>query len=129
MNTDINNNGKRENNRAFVGLFLIILGGIYLLRQLGLFFFPTWLFSWPMILIIIGVISGIKHNFTRPGAYIMILIGSLFLVGKILCVSIHLFWPFILIAIGVTMLFRREGQWSRDRWDNVNYRHNNRVDL
>lgn len=117
MSTDINNSNKRQNNRAFAGLFLIALGGIYLLRQLDFFFFPSWLFSWPMILIIVGVFSGIKHNFTRPGAYIMILLGSLFLLGRILCMSIHFFWPFILIAIGVSMLLGRNGYWNHERWE------------
>jgi hypothetical protein len=131
MYNDSNNINKRENNKAFAGLFLIALGGIYLLRQLDLFFFPTWLFSWPMILIIVGILSGIKHNFRRPFAYMMIFLGSIFLLAHIVSVSIYFFWPFIMIAIGLSMVIGKNKDWYRDRWERHmdGYHHDNRVDL
>ncbi|RKR80037.1 hypothetical protein BDD43_0126 [Mucilaginibacter gracilis] len=130
MYNDSNNN-QRQNNRAFAGLFLVILGGIYLLRQMDFFFFPSWLFSWPLIFIIIGVLSGIKHNFRQPFAYIMIFLGSLFLLGHIISVSIYFFWPIILIAVGVSMLMGRNNRWNYKNHNNNMYwkRENNSVDL
>lgn len=134
MSTDINNSNKRQNNRAFAGLFLVLLGGIYLLRQLDFFFFPSWLFSWPMILIIVGVVSGIKHNFRNSGSYIMIFLGSIFLLARIICVSFFYFWPLIMIAIGVSMMLGRNGYWSHERWERKQREYNgdyddNRVNL
>jgi hypothetical protein len=117
MSNDINTNPTRRNNRAFAGLFLIALGGIYLLRQLDFFFFPNWMFSWPMILIVIGFVSGIKHNFRNPGSYVMMFIGAVFLLGHIANIHIIFLWPLILISIGIRMLMRRDGHWCRNRWE------------
>lgn len=122
MTTDINNTAAPRNNKAFVGLFLIALGSIYLLRQLDFFFFPSWLFSWPMILIIIGVASGIKHNFRNTWSYALIAIGGIFLLGHIINISLHFFWPLIIIVIGARMLMGRNYDW---RNTHTNYRHNN----
>ncbi|EHQ26051.1 LiaF transmembrane domain-containing protein [Mucilaginibacter paludis] len=118
MYNDSNNSKpSRQNNRTFAGLFLVGLGGIYLLRQLDFIFFPTWLFSWPMILILIGLISGIKHNFRHPGAYVMMFIGSVFLLGHIINISIYFLWPLVLIAIGIRLLVGKDDRWCRDRWE------------
>jgi len=124
MYNDTNISSKRDSNKAFVGLFLVALGAIYLLRQLDFFFFPSWLFSWPMILILIGVLSGIKHNFRNSGSYIMIAIGGFFLLGHIISMSIYLFWPLVLILIGARMIFGKN--WHHQNWG---YQNNNRVDL
>ena len=136
MITDINNTAAPRNNKAFVGLFLVGLGSIYLLRQLDFFFFPNWLFSWPTILIVIGIASGIKHNFRNTASYVLIAIGSIFLLSHIINISLHFFWPLIIIAIGARMLLGPNHQWGNNRWS---YRHNdqwhnnmnqnNRVDL
>jgi len=132
MYNDNNISSKRDNNRAFAGLVLMIIGGIYLLRQLNFFFIPSWLFSWPMVLILVGVLSGIKHNFRHPFAYVMIFLGGVFLLGHVLSVGIYYFWPIIMIAIGISMMFKQNGYWSRERWAkhcDHHYHHNNRVDL
>jgi hypothetical protein len=122
MYNDNNNiSSRRNNNRAFAGLFLVLLGGIYLLRQLDFFFFPSWLFSWPMILIIVGVLSGIKHNFRYPFAFIMMFLGVIFLVAHIVCVSIFVFWPLIMISIGVSMMLGPKGYWSKERRERKEY--------
>ena len=129
MYNDNNISSKRNNNRAFAGLFLVLLGGIYLLRQLDFFFFPSWLFSWPMILIIVGIASGIKHNFRNTGSFVMIAIGAIFLIGHVVSMSIYYFWPLILIVIGIRMLAGKN-HWGHDRWENsMNYHNDNRVDL
>ncbi|MEO6520324.1 MAG: DUF5668 domain-containing protein [Mucilaginibacter sp.] len=129
MYNDSNISSKRQNNRAFAGLFLVLLGGIYLLRQLDFFFFPSWLFSWPMILIVIGILSGIKHNWRNTGSYVMIAIGGIFLLGHVVSMSIYYFWPLILIVIGIRMLAGKN-HWGHDRWESrMNYHNDNRVDL
>lgn len=118
MNNDINLNKSPRNNRALAGLFLIALGGIYLFRQFDFFFFPNWLFSWPMILIVIGIFSGIKHNFRNPGWLIMVLIGTFFLLNHLLNFHLFLLWPVLLIAIGIHMITRKNDErWCRSRWE------------
>jgi len=130
MYNDNNISNKRDNNRAFLGLFLVGLGAIYLLRQLDFFFFPSWLFSWPMILIVVGIASGIKHNWRNTGAYVMIAIGSMFLLGHVLAISICYFWPLILIVIGVRMLFGKNYWHDNGYWESkTDYHNHNRVNL
>jgi hypothetical protein len=131
MYNDSNISSKRQNNKAFVGLFLVALGGIYLLRQLGIFFFPGWLFSWPMILIIVGIFSGIKHNFRNRFSYMMIFMGSMFLVAQIVGTTIYFFWPLIMVAIGVSMMLARNGYWGQERRERKEreYYQDNHIDL
>ena len=42
------------NNDLTAGLVILIIGGVLLLRAIG-FWFPSWVFSWPMVLIVILV--------------------------------------------------------------------------
>ena len=70
----------RTAGRVGAGLFLLLIGGLLLLDQMG-FPLPDWLFNWHMLLIAIGLFLGIRHGF-RGGAWlILILIGSFFMVG------------------------------------------------
>ena len=119
MNSDTNNSKSPRNKRAIAGLFLIAMGAIYLISQIGWFLFPSWLFSWPMILIVIGIMSGLKHNFRNPASYIAIAIGGVFLIGHIIHIALYYFlWPVILIAIGVRLLTKNDdSRWCRERWE------------
>ncbi len=78
-----NNFRNSESGRIIAGIILVGVGGVLLLRELG-FFFPRWLFSWPMILILIGVYTGVKNNFRNNSWIIMLAIGTFFLVNKMI---------------------------------------------
>ncbi|MEI9959340.1 MAG: DUF5668 domain-containing protein [Ferruginibacter sp.] len=65
-------------SRVFGGLILVGVGAALLLRNSG-FPFPTWIFTWPMILILVGIYSGVKHNFRNNTWIIMIAVGGFFL--------------------------------------------------
>jgi predicted membrane protein len=113
MQPDIDYNRRPGKNKALAGFLLIAVGAVFLLHQLNLFFFPYWLFSWPMLLICIGLYSGAKHNFRNPGWFIMVLIGGFFLLDKMLPWNFsHTFWPLIIIIIGLKMIFSRNSKWS-----------------
>ncbi|MEJ7735957.1 MAG: DUF5668 domain-containing protein [Chitinophagaceae bacterium] len=43
------------NGRIWSGLLLLIVGSVLLLQRLGVYF-PYWLFKWPMLLIIVGIL-------------------------------------------------------------------------
>jgi len=118
MDNNIEHNERRRRNRLFAGIIFLVAGSAYLLNQLNLFFVPDWLFSWPMVLILIGLITGIKHNFRNPGWFYMVLVGSVFLTNMIVpTIQVALLWPLVLIAIGVRMLFFKESRWCRERWE------------
>jgi bacteriorhodopsin len=43
---------------------------------------PDWLFSWPCILILIGIYTGVKHRVQHFGWVIMVGVGTLFLINN-----------------------------------------------
>ena len=96
-----------QSSKAMTGAILIIAGSFILIDQLG-FNLPDWILSWPMLLIAIGLISGVKHNFSRPGAFFMIFIGLVFLFDNyFLNVNYSIVWPALLIGAGLWMIFKR----------------------
>jgi predicted membrane protein len=105
----------RDEGRMLAGLILVCVGAALLLRNTG-FPMPYWLFSWPVILIIVGIYSGVKHNFKNNSWIILIAVGSFFLLNKIIPgLSLEpYFWPVLIIAIGILFMLRPK----RDRWLN-----------
>lgn len=94
--------------RRWVGVFLVIAGGLWLARATGAIDFPQWFFTWPMFLIGIGFLSGIRHGFREGGWLIMVAIGGIFLANEIspeLKLKPYI-WPVVLMAFGLLFLFR-----------------------
>jgi predicted membrane protein len=97
--------------KYILGVIVIAAGFLLLLSNTG--FLPYELrhilFSWQMLLIGIGIISLFSSESRTPGT-ILILIGGAFIIPRIFDVSfnvMHLFWPVILIGIGVLILTKR----------------------
>lgn len=107
----------RNNGKVFAGLILLAVGSLLLLRQFDFFFFPNWIFSFPMLLIVIGVFTGIKHDFKKPTSFILILIGVIFLSGRLMpWFDLRSFiFPIIVIALGLWLIVRRNNQ--HQPWD------------
>jgi len=104
----------RGTNGVWIGLLIIIIGALWLLRQLS-FPVPYWLFSWPMILIGFGFIIGIKHNFRDSGWFVLMFIGAVFLVGNIYPdIAWHQYlWPVALIVLGIFLILKpRRRNWK-----------------
>ena len=100
-------NNYRRNNRVITGLFLVIGGGLYMAYQSGAPI-PRWLFSWEVLLIAIGLLSGIKHQFRNSAWLILIVVGFIFLLdGEIPGLNYHRYIiPMLVIAIGILFIFR-----------------------
>ncbi|MBS1599321.1 MAG: hypothetical protein JST75_13940 [Bacteroidetes bacterium] len=117
----MDNNDKhinRSNSRVWVALTLMVVGGALIVQQMGLPI-PFWLFSWQMLLIVIGIIMGFNHGF-RGGAWaVMILIGGAFLIDDILPgFSFHRYiWPFAILMVGFLLLVRPRRRVD-SRWEN-----------
>lgn len=108
------NDTRKSSNRPFGGFILIIIGTVFLLHEMD-FGLPSWLISWPMILIGVGVYAGSRRSFV-PGSWLIPLaVGAFFLVGReFLNMNIrHLFLPVFLITIGLYMIFRPRRKWER----------------
>jgi predicted membrane protein len=119
----------RGPGRIWAGLFVVAIGAVLLLDQMG-FPLPDWLFTWPVLLIVIGLFAGLRRCFRGGGGWmILILIGAFFLMQENFpSLPIHRFlWPGILIFIGLVIIisprrrWRMRGEWGHDwerhRWD------------
>lgn len=102
----------RNNNnssRICGGLIIIGVGLVFLLKNMG-YYIPDWIFSWHILLIIIGLLIGYKRNFNGPGWIIMILIGVFFTVREIIDFDItKYYFPMIFIVIGLVLLLKPKG--------------------
>lgn len=104
---NIRNFRDKEGGRVIGGLILVAVGVTLLLRNMG-FIMPGWLFSWPMILILVGIYTGFKHNFRNNSWIILIAVGSVFLVSKFIpSLSLEpMFWPLVIIGAGIIFILR-----------------------
>lgn len=106
---------RNEKGRIWGGLFLLAVGAVLLLKVSGAVLFPGWFFTWPVLLIAIGLFSGVKHRFRRIGWLIPVLIGGVFLMGEI-TPGLHLapyIWPVLLIGAGLFVIFRPKNRRCR----------------
>lgn len=101
---------KNPAGNLLLGFIVIAVGFGLLLHKLDFVFFPHWVFSWKMLLIVIGLIIGAKQKFSAgPGWLIMILVGTFFLLDDITSYHWHLYQyglPVGIIVIGLYILFR-----------------------
>lgn len=105
---------RSHSSRAWPGLFIVVVGVVLLMRQLG-FMFPYWFFQWPMILIAVGFFVGIRHGFRGLGWAMLMFIGALFLAGNVLT-DYNLkpyIGPVIVITLGLILVFRPKGRFRR----------------
>jgi predicted membrane protein len=107
-----NENRHPNTNKKFAFGALVIIAGLLLLA-FNFDLFPwDWrhiFFSWQMLLIAIGVISVASSESRTPGI-VLILIGGFFLLPELFnfhIAFIKIFWPVLLIAIGVMIILRR----------------------
>src|ERR1700730_15096871 len=118
-NTDYDKRIRRRGSRIWIPIGLVFVGGALFLRQLGLGL-PDWLFNWPVLLIAIGIFSGLSHAFRGPGWLILILVGTFFLMDQMIPgIDIHRFiWPAVIIVVGLVMLIRpKKPHWMDHDWE------------
>lgn len=113
-------NIQRRPGRIWAGLFLLLVGAVLLLDQMG-FPLPDWLFNWHFLLIAIGLFSGLRHGFRGFGWMILIAIGGVYLAQDYYHdFNLHRFlWPGFIIMAGLLIILRparRPRDWGGD-WD------------
>ena len=116
---------KSRVGKIFAGLIIIVVGGTLLMRQLGVFF-PDWLFTWPMILILVGLYSGAHNAFRSNGWLIIVAIGGMFLLQEIepgIQIGRYIF-PVAIIFVGLLIIFGSsrtkswKNKWKQNDWKN-----------
>lgn len=110
---------KRGNERVLIGVVILAAAVLILMRNLG-FPFPWYMFTWPMILIVVGLVQGIRDRFTNHNWWVITLVGVFFLATKIYPEFrfSDFFWPVILGAIGIAVLLNRGGRKRGMETDN-----------
>ena len=105
-NDDNFNNWEKNQRRGrmIAGLFVIGAAVLFFMRQAGTAI-PHWVFTWPSLLIVVGIVSGIKHQFKNIKWLALIAIGSVFLAGDVFpALNIEKYeLPIILLIIGLVL--------------------------
>ncbi|WEK36264.1 MAG: DUF5668 domain-containing protein [Candidatus Pseudobacter hemicellulosilyticus] len=96
----------RKHNNLWAGLLLLAIGSLLLMRKLGMAI-PGWLFSWPMILIVVGLFVGAANRFRDFSWIILTGIGTFFLIDRLVPgVDFGDFiFPAIIIGVGLAVIF------------------------
>jgi predicted membrane protein len=105
-----------RHDRFWTGLVLIIIGGVLLIQRAGVDL-PHWLFTWPMILILVGLVTGLKHRFNNSSWIIFVGIGAFFLADDMIT-DMNLkpyFWPILIIGLGLLFILRPKKTWHLER--------------
>ncbi len=102
----------RGQGHVWAGLFLLAIGGLALARSFGVPM-PSWLFTWQMMLIAIGLFIGFRKGFRNGGWFVPIIIGGAFLINDYFILGDlrrHI-WPLVFIVVGMFFIFRPR-RWS-----------------
>lgn len=111
--------------RIFSGIFVVAVGAVLMAKQVGVEF-PHWLFTWEMLIVVIGLYTGIKHDFKHIGWLILVAIGGVLLIDDIFPETQleNFLWPGLIIFVGLAMITtagRRKERWKEWREKCRNY--------
>lgn len=121
---------EHRRGKIFGGMLIVVAGSLFLAKELGAEI-PSWVFTWKMFLIAIGLMIGVKHKFMHPGWLIFILVGGAFMVSDMYpAIALKpILWPVLLILFGLFIMFKprrknRERYWKK--WQKHHERHHRR---
>lgn len=109
--------GRNKKGKIIGGIIVFIAGSAYLAKEMGVYF-PEWLFSWQMFLIVVGLFVGVKHSFRSFGWIVLVGLGVAFMFQDYVPdshVKIYL-WPILNMALGLKMIF--SPRRFNKRWEN-----------
>lgn len=110
----------RRRGSLFGPLLLIVIGIIFLLRNMGALTGDVWdivLRLWPVLLIVMGLDSIYKRE-GFVGATFLIGLGIVFLLSNFGYLGMGVWqlvlrlWPVLIIAVGFDMIFGRRSAWA-----------------
>lgn len=109
---------RHPSSRLVIGIILVIAGLFLFLRNTNIFpvFIEDIMFSWQMLLIVIGLIITIGGSNRTPGIVLMA-VGGFFLIPELfyeIFGRYRIFWPALFIAAGILVIFA--GRGARDKF-------------
>lgn len=113
------NTPQKNNNHLIGGIVVLSIGVLFLLRNFD-FLTPEvrhYIFSWKTLLIGIGILNlALARN--HVAGIILIAIGTFFWLPDIFDLSVRagqLFWPVVIIIIGIVLLLKKPGDHNHPR--------------
>ena len=113
MSDDIEYINKPQNGKVIAGMILLAVGGVLLLER----FFRINLELWPLWLIGWGIFVGVRSNFHRPGSFILIILGAIFLLTTNIPEGDRIFWPILIIGVGIWLIIKRQTNFDSTYWE------------
>lgn len=100
----------RATPQIVLGLIIIAIGVLFTLDNLGVLYAHDYLRYWPALLVIYGITKIIQPQ-GRPGRFfglIITFVGAAILLDRLYIFSFSLwdFWPLLIVAIGLSMIWR-----------------------
>ncbi|MFO7853557.1 MAG: LiaF transmembrane domain-containing protein [Bacteroidota bacterium] len=119
-------------SKIAIGVVLILLGFMLIIRNTGFMpnYFEDIIFSWQMLLIAIGFVMTLGTGNKTPGLIVMA-VGGFFIIPEVLDIpfrTYRLFWPAILIIIGIIVLTNAR-LFNRESWKSESSSSNDIVDM
>jgi len=116
-------------SRTLLATIFISAGLLIIAKRTEFISYETFhmIFNWQVLLISIGVISISKNKENNIGGYIIILIGTIFLIPEFIDINYNtreLFFPAILIGVGIIILFK-----GLDKFPHKAHRRFNKGDI
>ena len=117
---DSNPSGKESyhgsDNKILIGVVLVIAGAFLILRNTGIFpdFIDNVIFSWPMLLVTIGLVMTLSSTDKTAGIIVMA-VGGFFMIPLVFRETFHMynmFWPAIFIIVGILFIVSRRKGFS-----------------
>ena len=108
--------GNLSNNRVIIGVILVLAGLFLVIRNTGFFpdFIDNVIFSWPMLLVAIGLVMTLGASEKTAGVIVMA-VGGFFMIPLIFRETFHMynmFWPSIFIIVGVIFIATKRRGWN-----------------
>lgn len=100
----------RNDGGIAFGFIILGIGVLLLLKKIGVFI-PGWVLTWPMILIVIGVFTLIKHEFKSLFGAFLLALGSYFLLRNEFDLDFSLdryIFPIALIVLGIYLISKKK---------------------
>lgn len=99
---------QRRGDKVTFGLIIVLVGVALLLQKFHIRFFNIH-DVWPVLLILLGLFVGIKHGFRNNGWWIMMFIGTIFLIPPFMFMGVsstELVWPAAFIVGGLCIALK-----------------------
>lgn len=100
---------RHHGDKRWLGVIILFVGALVMLKKLHLIPFIEWRDIWPVFLIIIGFMIGLRKRFTNHLWWILMLIGTLHLIPAFTIMgtrSSALAGPLGLIVGGLVLIFQ-----------------------